>query len=276
MEAIEATGRTVEEAVQSALARLGLTREHVNVEILDEGSRRLFGLLGAKSARVRVTPREDALQPQEKGPGPDGVVTGTSSPERKPDYGRGGRRRAASPDHPARDERNERGPREGKPAGEQPSTGDQAVGEAVGFLRGLIDVMGLEAVVEARPGDGVTVLDVEGRSLGVMIGRRGETLDAIQYLVNLAAARRARASGDTERGRFIVDVSGYRRKREETLKALATSLAKKALRDGKQEVLEPMSALERRIVHLALQDIEGITTHSEGKEPYRRVVISPK
>ena len=143
------------------------------------------------------------------------------------------------------------------------------------FLEGLVSVMGLDAEVCERQAEEITMLEVEGKSLGVLIGRHGETLDSIQYLVNLAANRAVRASGEEERVRYVVDVAGYRRKREETLRAMAAEAADKVIGDKKRQILEPMSALERRIVHMALKDVDGVVTHSEGREPYRRIVISP-
>jgi len=138
-----------------------------------------------------------------------------------------------------------------------------------------VSVMGLDAEVREFPEEDITMLEVEGKSLGVLIGRHGETLDSIQYLVNLAANRAIRASGEEERVRYVVDVAGYRRKREETLRAMAVEASDKVIEDRKKQILEPMSALERRIVHMALKDVDGVVTHSEGREPYRRIVISP-
>ena len=150
-----------------------------------------------------------------------------------------------------------------------------ALSHGAKFLEGLVSVMGLDAEVYESQAEDVTMLEVEGKSLGMLIGRHGETLDSIQYLVNLAANRAVRNSGEEDRVRYVVDVAGYRRKREETLRAMAAEAADKVIGDKKRQVLEPMSALERRIVHMALKDVDGVVTHSEGREPYRRIVISP-
>ncbi len=215
---IEVSGRTVEEAVREALAHLELPRERVQVDVLEEPTRGVLGLIGQRPARVRVTPRPD---PAEK----------------------------------ARE-----------------------------FLEGLLHLMGYpHASVKAESGEGMLRLDIEGRDLGGVIGRRGATLDSLQYLVGLVASRYARGAGergehgDDEGGRLriLVDVEGYRRKREEALKRLARGIAERVRREGKRVALEPMNPMERRIVHLVVQECPGVVSFSEGEEPYRYVVISP-
>lgn len=114
-------------------------------------------------------------------------------------------------------------------------------------------------------------IDLEGNDLGILIGRRGETLDALQYLLNLAANKNQEI-----RKKIIVDIEGYRGRREKTLQRLALKLADKAKQRGRNVVLEPMSAQERRIIHTTLQGREDIYTFSEGDEPYRKIIISPK
>lgn len=209
MRSVETTGKTLEDAIQAALDQLSARREDVEIEVLDEGSKGLFGLLGAKLARVRVTL--------------------THSLESKAE-------------------------------------------RAVEFLSGLLSHMGVDARVESRMGeDNLVYLDIHGRRLGSVIGRRGQTLDAIQYLTNLVANRER-----GPRARIVIDAEGYRQKRAETLENLALRLAEKAKASKQRTALEPMSALERRVVHLALADDDEVETHSEGDEPYRRVVIVPK
>ena len=132
--------------------------------------------------------------------------------------------------------------------------------------------MGVKAEIAVEKGeDQLVYLRLSGRRMGVVIGRRGQTLDAIQYLVNLVANRLP-----GPRARIVLDAEGYRDKRAETLRNLAERLAEKAKSERRKTVLEPMSALERRIVHLALADDDEVETRSEGEEPYRRVVIVPK
>ncbi|MDI6637968.1 MAG: RNA-binding cell elongation regulator Jag/EloR, partial [Bacillota bacterium] len=211
-QSVEKTGRTVEEAVQEALEALGLTRDEVEVEVLEEPARGILGLVGQRPARVRVTARADMVDVAEK----------------------------------ARE-----------------------------FLKELLAHMGFAGVsVNAREVDGVLRLEVEGKGLGGLIGRRGATLDALQYLVNLVAGRYARVAsrgtGDQEdRLRIIVDAEGYREKRARSLERLALAVAERVRREGRKATLEPMNPMERRIVHLAIQGCEGVTSFSEGEEPYR-------
>lgn len=142
---------------------------------------------------------------------------------------------------------------------------------AVRLLREILVNMGILAQVEMfRRPDNVT-LNVKGKDLGVLIGRRGQTLDALQYIVNLAVNK-----GLAEKERIIIDVEGYRKRREEMLRTIAIRTADKVRRQGKKEILNPMSPQERRIVHMTLQNQKDILTYSEGEEPYRRVIISPQ
>jgi len=197
-------------------------------------------------------------------PRPQATRDASAAPEYDPDAGRGGQRDISVC-------------RDGADRGyiDADVVDEGALSHGAKFLEGLVSVMGLDAEVCERQAEDITMLEVEGKSLGVLIGRHGETLDSIQYLVNLAASRAMRASGEEERVRYVVDVAGYRRKREETLRSMAAEAADKVIGDRKRQVLEPMSALERRIVHMALKDVDGVVTHSEGREPYRRIVISP-
>ncbi|MGI6558939.1 MAG: RNA-binding cell elongation regulator Jag/EloR [Limnochordia bacterium] len=208
MRTVEATGRTIEEAVAAALAELEADRSQVEIEVLDEGTKGLFGIIGSKQARVRVTR----------------VVT----PEDKA-------RRVAS------------------------------------WLEEAARLMGVDAEASWQMEDESIRVNLSGEGLGLLIGRRGQTLDALQYLAGMV--------GNKDGGpwlRVLVDAEGYRERREESLRGLALRSADKARRNGRRVVLEPMNAHERRIIHISLQDEEGVSTYSEGVEPYRRVVISPR
>ena len=272
MEPIEVTGKTVEEAVQAGLSSLGLRKDQVEVEVIDEGSRGFLGLVGFRHARVRIRPVNESSSSGGNAasgraslrPRLQATRNASVSPEHDPHADRGGQHDISV----CRD-----GADRGRIDADVIDEG--ALSHGAKFLEGLVSVMGLDAEVCERQAEDITMLEVEGKSLGVLIGRHGETLDSIQYLVNLAANRAVRASGEEERVRYVVDVAGYRRKREETLRAMATEAADKVIGDKKRQVLEPMSALERRIVHMALKDVDGVVTHSEGREPYRRIVISP-
>ncbi len=259
MREFEAIGKSVDEAIQSGLNALGVSRDQVEVTVIDEGSRGFLGI-GFRHARVRLaSPAESEEQ---------------SSSEMVRAWLGLDSRQASEGDLDA-DGNGEAGDAVGRLAeagSPTPSSTDLSPGQQ--YLRGLIEVMGVEAEVTESVSDGITLLEVDGKALGVLIGRHGETLDAIQYLVNLSANKQIHIDGEGERVRYVVDIAGYRRKREEELSQLAHSVADRVLREGKDQALEPMSALERRVVHMMLKDVEGITTHSEGREPFRRIVVS--
>ncbi|HHV94449.1 MAG TPA: protein jag [Firmicutes bacterium] len=162
----------------------------------------------------------------------------------------------------------------GKPARVRVTVRDKREEKAqavAAFLQGILDRMGIAAKVEhSWQDDDVLRMDIQGEELGLVIGRRGETLDALQYLVSLAANKNG------EWIRIILDAEGYRARREETLRNLALRLGERVKRTGRRAVLDPMNAMERRIIHLALQNDAGVETHSEGVAPYRRVIIAPR
>ncbi len=139
------------------------------------------------------------------------------------------------------------------------------------FLREMLVNMGVPAQVEIFRKKDFTTLNINGKDLGILIGKHGQTLDAIQYLVNLAINK-----SRVEKERIIIDVEGYRRRREEALRRLAVKLADKVKREGRKQVLEPMSPQERRIIHSTLQGYKEVFTYSEGEDPYRHVIISPQ
>lgn len=142
---------------------------------------------------------------------------------------------------------------------------------ARGFLEQVVGAMGVQADIVVEEKDEEISVGLEGKHLGVLIGRRGETLNALQYLLNLSANK-----DQAERRKIILDVEGYRKKREDTLVKLAVKLAEKAGRRGRSVVLEPMSPQERRIIHMTLRGRDDIYTFSEGEEPFRKIIIAPR
>ena len=142
---------------------------------------------------------------------------------------------------------------------------------AVFFLREMLVNMGITAQVELFKRSDNTTLNISGKDLGILIGKRGQTLDAIQYLVNLAVNK-----NQIEKERIIIDVEGYRRRREETLRRLALKVAEKVKREHRKEILEPMTPHERRIIHSTLQGFKDVYTYSEGVDPHRHIIISPQ
>lgn len=318
MKSFEATGRTVEEAISSGLAEQGLSIGDVNIEIIEEGSKGLFGLFGSRQAKVRLTLREDeGLQPRDvfqDSLNPrsqrDRTANEASVPETRPEPKAREPRpprqekpalkaqepeaaapqketRNARPDTrsrkskakreekqaaPVRQEKMPRQPRENKPAAPaaqaDPSTPQ---GQAQQFLQQLTKLMGLEiSVAVSVSDDGHIYVTMDGDPQGILIGRRGETLDALQYLTSLNINK-----GREDYIRITLDSEGYRKKREEALVRLANRMANRARKTGRRVNMEPMNPYERRIFHSALQSSPGISTHSEGEEPNRHIVITP-
>lgn len=238
MREIVSSGRSVEEAINEGLELLGVTRDAVRVEVLDEGTKGLFGLLGGRMARVRLTVTDGEEHPAEKEP-----EQGDEGDEAKEAELSG----AEVPSQVLRDEKTMM---------------------AKSFLSGLVKRMGVQGDLVSKDDGEYVTLEITGRKLGILIGRRGQTLDAIQYLVNVAA--NADGKGWV---RFVVDAEDYRKRREDTLRQLAMRVADKAKMYGRRQVLEPMTPQERRIIHTALQEDPDIMTYSEGEEPYRRVIV---
>jgi spoIIIJ-associated protein len=241
MESVEVSARNVDEAVQEALGKLGRSRDEVDVTVLSEGHKGLLGFVRGESARVKVTVREGIP-----------VETETEAP--------------AETEEPALPSE-----RAKRPA---PKPGI-AVAVAEEMLAQLLDKMGIDADVNAKGGtgdeDSPILLEVSGDDLGILIGRRGETLSSLQFLLNLMVGKQLDSWV-----RIVVDVEGYRARREEALHALATRVAERVRRTGQTIPLEPMPANERRLVHLALQNNPYVSTESSGYGDDRRVNVSPK
>ncbi len=275
----EATGKTVEEALDAVCAAAGVSLTQVedeNIEVLEHGSKGFLGI-GSKDAKVRLTvvtpdpepvkPAPSPVQPPEGAAPPAEKGVPVKRPEKmeKPE-------RAIRPERPEKVERNERGERERKAV--TPLTPEQVIAAsqaALDFLAKIFEKLQVEPEHSVSYEDDVLLIAFAGANLGALIGRRGETLNALQYLTNLAINK---TSG--QHIRLVLDVEGYRKGREETLMNLAKKMADKAVRTGRRVELEPMNPHERRIVHLALQNDSRVETLSRGDEPYRRVIINSK
>jgi len=159
----------------------------------------------------------------------------------------------------------------GKPAIVELKMKPEPLKEAMLFLRDTIDKMGISASVEKQDRPEGVYLNISGIDIGVLIGKRGQTLDSLQYLVNLVANRQSESYL-----RIHLDAEGYRERRKEALETFADRLSKKALRTKREVRLEPMNAHERKIIHTALQNVKGVSTYSDGVEPHRRIVVVPK
>lgn len=237
---IETTGKTVEQAIQEALEELGVKEDLALIEVLDEGE--TGGLLGfgRRPARVRVSVDDSKVQVSEK----------ASEPARKTDA-------------------------EEDESGWKVALDDRgfvpAENAALDYIEAIFSGIGIHGRIESYMGEDESLhIDVLGSDCGVAIGRHGETLEAIQYLTNIVANRWV-----DDHLRVVVDVAGYRSRREQRLRQQAKKTAERVLDTGRESRLKPMSPAERRIVHLSLRETEGITTYSEGTEPRRYVVISP-
>lgn len=204
MREITATGQTVEEAVQSALEQLNTTRDQVDVVIIDEGKKGLFGVFGSKRSIVKVTLIKNQIQQTEK------------------------------------------------------------------YIYEVTSQMGVEVVVTTTTVGNHVTFDLTGEKIALLIGKRGQTLNALQYLVHLALNKDGKQFYTV-----TVDAEGYRGRRTETLESLALKMADKAKRLNKKVALEPMPSYERKIIHSALQRNKDISTYSDGVEPHRHIVIKP-
>ena len=259
MSYIDVTGKTEEEAIRKALQQLQMDRDDVSVEILERAKSGFLGICSSP-ARVRVT------YGQQEPEAPAAPVQPEKKPEKKPEP------------KPQKAEAPKAAPKapEAPKAAETPAAPAQELCQddnarrITEFLTGLLEHMDSPAqvkVTETEKGRYSVVL--EGQKLGQLIGRRGETLDAIQQLTNYAVN-----SGREKRIRVHVDAENYRAKREQSLESLARKVAGKVTKYRRSVTLEPMNAYERHVIHAALQDVPGVNTYSIGTEPNRRVVVS--
>ena len=290
---IDVTGKTEDEAIQSALAQLKMDRDDVSVEILERAKAGFLGI-GSAPARVRVSyddGKAEGVKPVEKpaAPKPEKKVEPASAPKAVPMYApevlQKKEPRAAKEersDRPAREDRREnrapRAERAERPA-PQPKPivdlgeecHDEKSEQIRAFLKGLLEHMDSAAEVKVYESEkGRYKVFLEGEKLGALIGRRGETLDAIQQWTNYSINR----GSEKNRARVQVDAENYREKREQSLERLAEKVAGKVTKYRRNVTLEPMNAYERHVIHTALQDTPSVTTFSIGTEPNRRVVVS--
>ena len=264
MRSMEFSGRTVDEAIFHGLNEMGLTIDEVEIETLQSETKGIFGL-GSKMAVVRLTERETPVVPdmeQYKKHEHDG-----ERPPRRDRRERDGRR-APREDGESREERDRRAAEEADARYGYSEELAKDLPAAI-FLRELLEKMGVEARVLAANTEAGLRLRIDSESMGLLIGRRGETLDAIQYL-----ARMVENKGTQGYKRVSINVGNYREKREAALQARAKKDAARVLRTGRSLTLEPMNPYERRIIHTAIQEIEGVTSYSTGVDLDRRVIIA--
>ncbi|WP_110930563.1 RNA-binding cell elongation regulator Jag/EloR [Paenibacillus bouchesdurhonensis] len=234
MNKIVTSGKTVEEAVRQGLAKLGTTEDKVAVNVLEQPSKGFLGLIGVKEAKVELTLLEETPSEPLQGSRSNDAVPMTYKED-------------------------------------EVSDGRDPYEEAASFVRDVGENMGLQVNVEVQHKKDNTVLNISGNDLGLLIGRRGQTLDALQYLANIIANRYSDSFV-----RIVLDAENFRERRRKTLEDLAVRLAGRVIRTRKELALEPMSPQERKVIHSKLQDHPEVKTYSKGEEPNRRVVIALK
>lgn len=241
---LEVIAPTVEEAIAQGLAELGLTADAVSVEVLDAGNKGFFGF-GRHQVRVRLT-----------------VNPAGAEPARGPEPGRASKPEAAV-----------------EPVKESQSTleSDPLLDRTEAVISKLLHLLNLEAQVSAhygerdREGRRNVHVDIRGNDLSILIGRRSETLNAFQYIASLIVGKEMQ-----DWVQLVIDVEGYRDRREKQLIQMAIRMAEQAAKSGRRQTLEPMPSAERRIIHIALRDHPDVITESTGEEPHRKVTIVPK
>lgn len=286
---LEYIAANAEEAINKGLTELNVTREEVDIEILDNGSKGIFGI-GARQARVRVTVKADSLRASilkqdETGsePAPEEVKPAENSApkkETKPAAPKKAPKPAPAPAAAAA----EKPEAVAEPDEEEEAVySNEVVNEetlkiAANVVRDLMEKMRVKATIQSKIGEAadeadspVIMIDILGDDLSFLIGRHSEVLHSLQYITSLIVGR--------EVGHWVplvIDVQGYRERRERQLRQMAARMADQVIKTGRKISLEPMPATERRIIHLALRDNDQITTESIGEEPNRKVVIHPK
>ena len=280
----EYTAKSVEEALEKALNEMFLTREDIDYEVVQQPSKGFLGF-GQKDAVVRVSkkvieevkeaPKKEIVKEVKA----EKVIEKPAVETKKEETAEAA---AEAVQEEIIDEKEEtftnvyeedfsedvQDEAVSKVNKKEALEAAEVKGRA--FLAKIFDEMDLDVVIDVKEKGGYLVFDLQGDNLGILIGRRGDTLDALQFLLNLVINDK-----NSARVKGIIDIENYRAKREETLISLGHKLAAKARKTGQKVVLEPMNPQERRIIHMALQNDKRVTTYSEGEEPYRKVVIEP-
>ena len=283
MKTVRITAKTIDAAVEEGLKQLGISREEAVVHVVEQPSSGLFGLIHKKLAVVDISaPDEEPVEaeaevkpeaPAEEKPAEEPKEEAEEKPEEpkaaeeKPEEPKSEEKK---PEEPAAAPE-EKGKRKSEDFVFNPEEQEKTADEARKFLESVFHGMHLDVTMERMMNEERILFNLHGEGLGILIGKHGQTLDALQYLTNLAAGK------EFHHHYFILlDVENYRERRKDTLEALAKRLAAKVKRTGEEVRLEPMAAGERRIIHLALQNDGAVTTESEGEAPHRYVVIKLK
>ena len=279
MEWVEAVGKTVDEAVGEAMAALGETsKDAVSIEVLDEGKKGVLGI-GGREARVKVT-----LKPKKKrrrrSKGRD-RKSGGKPANGRPSNGKSRKGKGGKPAGGGQQRKNEA--RDQKPGGQQqkkkvvvdkkpedkPDIEEQAQ-VAREFAEGLLGAFGLEGDVETRVEEDILYIDINGEQTEALVGRKGAVVQAVHELTRTVIQRNTFGAP-----RMRLDIAGYAARRREALKIYAGRLAETVIEDNREAMLEPMNAADRKVVHDAIAEIDGVRSFSEGEEPNRSVVVAP-
>ncbi len=286
MKRIEVSARTVDEAISQGLSELGASISDVTVDILEEGSKGLFGLFGSKPAKIAIT-----LNEEDNGTEVQDIFS-NQAPAKKEVVKKQPieKKQAPKVEKPVVKEKKEQAPKKPVQKIEKVQETEEVItekipvvmaeqkdrdtkeGKAQYFLQEVTRMMGVSVQVHVTTDEENNIhVDMQGDTLGILIGRRGETLDALQYLTSLQVNK-----GQSEYTRVTLDTENYRAKREEALVRLANRMANRAKKTGRKVSMEPMNPYERRILHSALQNNTAVETRSEGDEPNRHIVITLK
>lgn len=262
----EFKGRSIEEAISSGIKLLGIDRDDATIEVVERESKGFLGF-GKKDAVVKITYDDGKEEIKEEKP-----AEVKKKPAHKETFAP--QKESVKREQPVKKvkEVKEEPVKEDKPlvSEEEAERSEKAAGE---FLESVLKVMGVDAKLESRVdrSENTVHIELSGENMGFVIGRRGETLDALQYLTTIVTNKK-----EDSRWRVTLDTENYREKRTASLIALANKTANQAVKTGKSIALEPMSPQERRIIHSALQDNKAVSTFSTGQEPRRKIVIAPQ
>lgn len=262
----EFKGKSIEEAISSGIELLGIDRDDATIEVVERESKGFLGF-GKKDAVVKITYDDGKEEIKEEKP-----AEVKKKPAHKETFAP--QKESVKREQPVKKVKGvkEEPVKEDKPlvSEEEAERSEKAAGE---FLEGVLKVMGVDAKLESRVdrSENTVHIELSGENMGFVIGRRGETLDALQYLTTIVTNKK-----EDSRWRVTLDTENYREKRTASLIALANKTANQAVKTGKSIALEPMNPQERRIIHSALQDNKAVTTFSTGQEPRRKIVIAPQ
>ena len=289
LEVVEKWGDSVDQAVDLALRDMKLTREDVDVEVLEEPTKGFLGIIGNTLAKVRVTKKGAAVQKEEQKEEKSFQPVEKKAPEKKKEV----KEQEEEAKEDQKQDRRWKKNTNKKPLSDLIDTDESLTPDptaeeidfqeqikelppceehvALDFLKDVIKEMGLDLTMKAKANENNVYIELEGPDCGTIIGRRGQTLDALQYLTSLVVNKE-----HEDYVKVVIDAEDYRARREKTLQQLADKMAKKVIKSHRSLKLDPMNPYERKVIHATLQANPRVTTRSEGQDPYRRVVIEPK